>query len=214
MHYATKFNLPLLFILLSFSSLAKNISFKTKHKEPTQNINSVKILSMFTQLEVGEETYFLADLSIDTAFSEIVWSSGDTNIFLVGQDGLVKAQNSGASYLKVECRNGLKDSLLITVSPEQNNNIIIKTVSSIELHKGDSLLVSDLVVDEIKRLNYLSMDDSIAAIEDQKWIHAINIGQTSIVVYNYNLKSKELVTIKVSPTHSDENSFLNSHARK
>lgn len=210
MHYATKFNLLLLFILLSFSSIAKNITFKSQKQE----IKSVKILSMFTQLEVGEETYFLADLSIDTAFSEIVWSSLDTNIFLVGQDGLVKAKNVGKSYLKLESRNGLKDSLLITVSPDQYDEIKIETVSAIELHKGDSLLVSELVVNDVKKLNYLSMNDSIVMVEDQKWIRAINIGQTTLKIYNSNLKTKELVIITVSPSYTEEDNVLNSHARK
>ena len=71
--------------------------------------------SQKTTLAVGQLTILSADLSPESSYSGVVWSSSDLSVATVDEYGTVVARGQGTATITAVTRNGLTDTFLIDV---------------------------------------------------------------------------------------------------
>ena len=163
----------------------------------SNNIINVKSMILnkdnFT-LNIGEE-YQLYPLITpnDASDKGLTWSSSNTSVALVN-NGNIKAINSGTTIISAVTNDGnIKDSLILTVIDNKNNNIIkkddnkkidysIKVVNkNITLEEGQTSNIKVNVVPSNDKLVWHSSDKSIVNVENGI-IKAIKPGKATITV--------------------------------
>ncbi len=169
---------------------------------PKIAIDSVKIASnntINTTLIVGENRPLIVTISPENATNKsITWSSNDTNIATVSNDGIVNAKNAGTVIITAKTNNGKTDNLSLTIDKAVENISINE--KDITLVVGENRTLSATISPEDatnKSITWSSSDTNIATVSDTGVITANNDGATTITSRAYNGKTSS-ITINVN----------------
>lgn len=107
------------------STATESTATKTKNIE----VEKVEIMNEVKTLKLGENKKLEVVVSPDNATNkELKWTSSNEKIIMVDNSGNIKAKGNGTCNITVESNNGKKDTFLVTVyeEEEENTNAIIK----------------------------------------------------------------------------------------
>ncbi len=172
------------------STIAKSISFsKTK----------------FT-LGVGESYTIIKNITPSSA-ANYTWSSSNTSVASVSQDGTVKAKKAGTATIKLTTASGLSKSAKVTVKKAPSSIKLNK--SSFTLGVGESYVMSESVNSGAfvnnPNLTWSSSDKNVITVSKQSGgkckVTAVGTGTATVTIKTYNGKTdKCTVTVKEAPS--------------
>ena len=211
----------IVFIVLIFVILLILIVVIVKgcSKKETENINgvsngeqnvSIAINFQSISLEVGESRKLYADVIMSKNKNPIlVWTSEDSNIASVNDEGVVMTHSEGVTNIIVTYTENGKvytNKCQVTVTKKETTVVSLEKIEieqeNIQMKKGNKLLlqVSTYPVEaKIDDLIYETDNRSVATISSDGYINAIGVGTTTITV-----KTKEGISDSVTLTVLDE----------
>lgn len=146
---------------------------------------SIEISTKDEEMNVGEELMLTAAFTPENAtYKDLEWSSSDSNIATVDNNGKVTAIKEGECSIYAKTKNGKEIECKIIVIPIAVQKVDF-TLSEIKLLVGDTKAVefditpSDAEVSEIK---WKIEDESIASISEEGIVTCKNIGITKLLV--------------------------------
>lgn len=139
----------------------------------------------------------------ENAFNkEVIWSTNDTNVASVSETGLVRAHNIGqASITARNPKYNITATITVEVSPVNMAKISLSK-NSLQLLIGSFEALTAVILPENttnKSLKWTSEDPSIATVNENGRVDAINAGSTIITVKNEEGDLSEKVTVNVLP---------------
>lgn len=168
---------------------------------------SVKIESNPGKLRIGDKYTFKAKLDPINASSDgITWTSSDSNILSIDNNGNAVAKNKGTVKVTVKTNNGKTDSIAVTVILANTTSGGIKKVKTVSITSyPDEMIVGNTFQLQTKitpslvdnnKLTYKSSDEKILTVDSNGLVTAKKKGSATVTVTSVNNKHTE-VTIKV-----------------
>ena len=144
-------------------------------------VHSVSISPSELTLMKGESAKLSASVSPDHADEvQIIWTSSDESVAMVGQSGKVIALKSGTAIIKASAGNASGLCKITVLNPAESVSL---DRSSISLKKGESVLLTATVypadADE-RTISWSSSDVSIATVDDGGMVKACKSGAAEI----------------------------------
>ena len=135
-------------------------------------------------------------------YNEVTWSSDNTKIVSIDQEGNIKALKEGIATVKVTSSNGKESKAIVNVKKASIKATSIKLdKTSVNLKVGDNIHLNATILPsntDIKTINWDSSDDSVATVNSNGEVIALGAGKTIITAKtNNNLTAK--CEIIVSP---------------
>lgn len=134
-------------------------------------ISSLKLNTTSSTLEAGETQQLSVEyLPADTTDDKVVtWSSSDSNVATVDEEGVVTAIAGGTAEITATAANGVTATCKVTV-PIHLNGITLQT-TTLQLAKGQSSDALTVNYDPVnttddKTVTWTSSDDSVATVEN------------------------------------------------
>lgn len=149
-------------------------------------------------LEVGEEKTLVAILLANgkTCNDEITWSSNLESVATVN-DGKVKAIAEGTAIITASAHDVSATATITVVNSEVS---LILSANYVEVAKGATLqLDAWLTKGENQNITYTSSDDSIATVNQNGLINAVEEGEVIITVNAGNLT--KTCKVKITPNY-------------
>ena len=145
----------------------------------------------------------------------IVWSSSDTSVLTVDENGKITGVKTGEATVKVTTPNNISDSIKIKVqSKEIEVTDINVSTTELYLSTGQSETITPEVLPEDatdKNLSYESSDTSIASVianGEEATITGVGAGTATITIKSINDVSKTInVTVSASDTPIDSGGY-------
>ena len=154
----------------------------TVKKAPT----SVSLKTTRTLLGVGETAQLTATLSSGSA-GAYSFSSADETKLVVDENGLVTALAPGEVSVTVTTYNGKKKSGVITVMPAPEQIVLADT--ALKIGAEDSAKLSYALNEgSAGAVSFASSDETIATVDADGTIHALNQGSATVTASTYNGK--------------------------
>lgn len=116
---------------------------------------------------------------------EVKWSSYDSNIATVDENGVVEGINIGTTTIKAKIE-GSVTIFTVNIIPEQINKITISGNNKIPYGKTIKLEINLYPEEITDDYILLSKDESIATITNEGIVEGIKIGKTEIIAYLIN----------------------------
>ncbi len=167
-------------------SEAKKIEIKN-----AKNINvddSIKLQAIITPSNVTDNT--------------IIWSSSDSSIATVDEDGKVKGINAGLVKITAKTSNNKESNVLIEVKDINPVSLSISKTNN-EIEVGDTKQLSLSFVPSnstYKSVTWSSSDNNIISVDKNGKVTAKNVGTAKVIVYfNRDKNIKDELIIKVNP---------------
>ena len=147
------------------------------------------------------------------ASTAVSWTSSNTSVATVNQNGLVTARGPGQATITVTTVNGKNASCLVTVLPFTAPAIIIEP-TELSLSEGDSALLrfSIFTTDaENQIVVWSSNNPSIASVDSDGRVYAHSVGVATITVATADgkLEASCFVTVVKAFSISGDNENLN-----
>ena len=137
--------------------------------------------------------------------NKITWSSSNSNIVSVNQNGKINAKNEGTAIISITSANGKKDSIIVEVYKEiiEVKDIII-TSTTLNMEAGKTEVIAPVVSPSNATnvdFSYSSMDPNIASVTANNsntgaTISALSAGSTTIIIKSGNVEKR--ITINVT----------------
>ncbi len=169
-------------------------------------VEATKITLNETKIELvtGNTTKLQATISPDYAINKtVIWSSADTNIATVTEDGIVKAISKGNTTITAETTNGKTATCYIVVNnPEIEVEYISLSRTSIELNKDYSLKLQATITPgnaTNRSITWTSADTNIATVTEDGVVKAISKGTTTITATSSNGKTATCQVVVTEP---------------
>lgn len=161
----------------------------------TVPVTSVSINNMPDKLQMDTTAVVTAGVLPDNATDKSVeWGSSDESIAEIDQEGKITAKKSGNVTIHCKAKNGVEAQIpleIFEVFPEE-----IKTnVESIRLEGGkQQALEVEILPDNTNNKEYqVGVEDkSVAEVQDNNMIYAMNDGNTAIVIQAGNNVTKRI----------------------
>ena len=161
-------------------------------------VTGVQISSDEIDVEVGKETSLKAEvLPSNATYKDVTWSSSDSNIVSVSQDGKVTGVKEGMAYVTVKSDDQLKEARCVV-------NVVKKKEPKLELDKdtyivlkgkSTKLNITTLNVDN-PEYEIAVQNEEIAKVEENK-IYGIEEGETNITISLVGTTLKVQAKVKV-----------------
>ena len=101
---------------------------------------------------------------------KLTWSSSDSNIVSVDQNGVIKGIKNGNAIIKVKSKNGVSSSISVYVEADLSINITNK-----KIEVGDSFTLK-----ANKEVKWLSSNSKVASVDSFGVVVGLSEGQTTI----------------------------------
>lgn len=155
---------------------------------------SVTISDTGLTLIIGETHMLTATVAPDLASNtKLTWSSSDSKVATVSDNGLVTAIAKGEATITVTTANGLSDSCDIIVEKEDEPEpivpvSIILSETSVTLNEGESLKLIATVIpaDAEYTLTWSTTNSEIAIVDEKGIVTGVSEGSTMITVTTDN----------------------------
>jgi len=168
------------------------------------------------ELDIYESVQLIASILPENATDkQLTWQSNDSNIATVDQDGRVVALQSGTATITVSSNNGIEATCLVTVTVPVNNVNLNKTEITLNINESEQLIATIFPENATnKQVTWQSSNPSIATVDQNGWIVALQSGTTTITVSSNNGKTAvcevvvETNIIQVENITLDENATM------
>ena len=155
------------------------------------------------ELNVGETKQLTATIQPEnTTDKTVTWSSNNTSVATVDQNGLVTAVSTGTATITVTTSNGVSNGTNIRVKAIEPTSITINenTGEIIPLYVGDTYQLSATVLPENagnKTVRWSSEDNNIARVSSSGLVKAMGAGFVNITARTNN-GLEDYVTFEVT----------------
>ena len=122
----------------------------------------------------------------NTTFPIIIWTSGDTSIATVAEDGTVTAVGAGTTSITATCGE-IYGTCSITVEDPESDEVVLNYTTYI-LKAEETLQLEIVNHDNIEGVIWSSSSENVASVSTNGLVTAIAVGETIITV-TYNGKS-------------------------
>lgn len=168
--------------------------YETLRYDPT----SIALSHSDAKRNEGETIQFTAYIKPDDAKTTVTWSSSDTQVATIDQNGLAKCLKPGVTTITATTHNGLSVTSKLTVFPLPSSIEISR--GELTLTEGESFTLSATVLPaeaQDRSVNWLSYNTDIATVDASGKVTAIKPGNAKIVAKSSNgLTAECLVTVK------------------
>lgn len=154
---------------------------------PPINVNDITLNQTSLCISVGMTYQLQASVSpTDATDKAIFWQSSDTSIVTIDNDGLINAIGVGEADITVtsESNPDVSAKCHVTVMPIPVSSITLN-FDSMELRVNESFTIAFSVLPENatnKGVTFVSLDTSVATVDDKGTVSAISLGETDIKV--------------------------------
>ena len=158
-------------------------------------------------LKYGADTFALDVISDRKDTDEFQYSSGNTDVARVSEDGNVRITGLGSTIISVESpesKHYHKDTLKILISVSKRKQKLTLAKTKYTVSQVDWFTKIQAMIDSGQDLKYESSDKNIVAVTQKGVLHPKNIGKCTVKVYQegdefYLLVSKTItVTVRKS----------------
>lgn len=136
-------------------------------------------------LTTGEQYKYSPIITDAEAITTLTWSSSNTAVATVGDDGTVSAIGPGNTTITCTAANGVKTQGVVNVAPLLTSKVTLNT-KNCEMNVGDVTLLTPTVLPANvtnKQVNWVSGNDNIAQVDDEGNVTAIGPGYCSIYCF-------------------------------
>lgn len=193
-----------LLTFLGITYLKTDMFFESGHKVYAKT-SSIELNQSKLTLGVGKSATLKLTVTSDLSSQTVVWTSDDTNIATVDQNGKVTGISTGTAYITVTVGK-YKASCTVTIS---KNYIDVTSISlnktSLTLSKGSSETLKASISPSNatnKGITWTSSNSSVATIDQNGKITAKSEGTTYITVSSTSSNYKASCTVTVVNTIS------------
>ncbi|MEE1057708.1 MAG: Ig-like domain-containing protein [Acutalibacteraceae bacterium] len=177
-------------------SLSKSYSFVVNGKAESVTLDNTSL-----DLTVNETKKLNASLSPSDAEDTLTWTSSDTNVATIDDNGNVTAVGVGTTNITVAISNGATATCTVTVKSAPSNVTLSKT--SLSLTEGRKYLLKPSVTpsDATTTYTWTSSDTSVATVNKYGNVTGVSTGTATITVKTSNGKTATCtVTVVKLPT--------------
>ncbi len=136
-------------------------------------------------LTTGDQYQYSPLITDAEAITTLTWSSSNTAVATVGDDGTVSAIGPGNTTITCTAANGVKTQGVVNVAPLLTSKVTLNT-KNCEMNVGDVTLLTPTVLPANvtnKQVNWVSGNDNIAQVDDEGNVTAIGPGYCSIYCF-------------------------------
>lgn len=152
------------------------------------------------KLYVGKQCTLTASMTPADAEAKLTWSSWNTDIATVNQDGVVTAIKEGYTEIQVETDNGYDSYIEVEVLPTPSKVKLNKTKATLGVKEKLTLKVTLTPADAKTTLSWKSSNPKVAAVTKKGVVVGKKVGTTVITVTAANGYSAEAtITVKAAP---------------
>lgn len=176
--------------------------------EPTVSVTGVTLNQTALNLEVNGTATLQATVAPANATNKSVrWSSNNTSVATVDNNGNVKAVGVGTATINVTTEDGNKTATCeVTVSEKKipvESVILNKTALTMEVKTSEQLAVSILPEDATdKAVTWTSSDEKVATVDNNGKVTALTKGTAAITVAAGDKKATCAVTVTADKVYS------------
>ena len=166
---------------------SKNVSVTIKPKA-----SGITLSDSSVEMYKGEVKKLTATVTPDDAYDKTVtWTSSDTSVATVDQEGNVTAASDGTTTITAKTSNGIASSCIITVLPDPTPTgiAISPDTDSYSMMTGQTYKLTAEVTPSNafdKTIEWTSDNTSVATVSADGLVTANNIGQTKITATTVN----------------------------
>lgn len=182
-----------------------NALFDTNKLDPTE----VKLIPATMQVRKGSSIALAALVLPKNANKTLTWSSSDTSVLTVNNQGVVTAVgkvNAKATIKSTSPTNGMSSSSIVSIvewfSLPVTSVEINHERSTFDVIEGQTLALNTTVLpqdaDE-SSLTWVSSHSNIASVDNEGTVKANQAGKVTITVSAENKKTKDSINITVKP---------------
>lgn len=168
--------------------------YETLRYDPT----SIALSHSDAKRDVGQSIQFTAYIKPDNAKTTVTWSSSDSNVATIDQNGLAQCLKPGVTTITATTHNGLSVSSKLTVYPLPSSISISR--SELTLTEGESFTLTAEVLPaeaQDRSVRWLSYNTDIASVDAAGKVTALKPGNAKIVAKSSNgLTAECMVTVK------------------
>ncbi len=166
----------------------------------------VEIVTDIPAVRIGQTVQLLANvLPTNATDKSVVWSSSDTGVATVDENGLVAAVSVGSAIITATTVNGLTAECTVTVVPTPVESITLNHAET-TLRSGETLQLTATLLPEDatdKSVVWSSSDAGVATVDKNGLTTAVSVGTAIITATSVNgLTAECMVTVSPTPVES------------
>lgn len=148
---------------------------------PSVSATDIEISPESLEMNIGEKQQLTAKVYPENSDDVVVWSSSDSKIADITEDGFVYANAEGEVSITAQANENVKKSITVKVNGKPSESISLnKNEVSIEVGKSERLIASVLPVDTTDVVTWESENPDIAYVDDTGMIVGKSAGNTII----------------------------------
>ena len=147
------------------------------------------------------EYYYQPDDSTATA---VTWSSSDTDVATVTEEGFVLGIAPGEAIITVTAESGVKAECHVTVLPIEVSGLTLSHHSA-ELKANETLQLTATVEPEDatdKTVTWASSNEAVATVDAEGNVTAITVGEATITATAGEVQAECLITVVATPVET------------
>ena len=158
-------------------------AFTNNVAEPDTAVTAVKLNKHALELNWQQSEQLMAEVLPENAANKnVIWTSSDSGVAEVSQEGVVTAKGAGSAVITVETEDGkMQDSCTVTVKKPITD---IKITGTGELKAGDKAALSVVILPQDTTddttVVWTSSDTNIAAVDQNGLVTALSKGTVTI----------------------------------
>ena len=146
-------------------------------------------------IEKGDN--YLLNVSVVPTIDKVTYTSSDTSIATVDSNGNITAVEVGECKITASSESGATKEINVTIKNKEISGEI-NCIDNVTIEKGSNYSLEVSVVPATDKVTYTSSDTSIATVDSNGNITAVEVGECKITVSTESGVSKEInVTIKL-----------------
>lgn len=202
----------------SSNGLVKDTTYVTVYKKGTSTVvggesistnnypESINIKDESINLTVGASNQLHTEVLPKSSNQKISWSSSNSSIATVNENGLVIAKKTGTTTIVAKTINGLTDSCVVTVgnySTKVREIKITTDYSVLNIGQQKQLVVAFTPSNATnKTINWSSSNTNVVTVDSSGNVKAIGVGSAIITATSVDGNYKDTVNIEVTTSGS------------
>ncbi len=165
-------------------------------------VSSISLNKVELLISVGKSENIVATISPDNATNKsIIWSSDNESVATVDDKGLVTAISVGEAIISATSEDGEKKATCVVTVVDENKVAEVKLdVDEFQILINDTRQITVTVLPESatnKNIIWSSDDESVATVNSEGLVTAINIGEATITATSENGDKSATCLVKV-----------------
>ena len=193
-------------------------AFTNNVAEPDTAVTAVKLNKHALELNWQQSEQLTAEVLPENAANKnVIWTSSDSGVAEVSQEGVVTAKGAGSAVITVETEDGkMQDSCTVTVKKPITD---IKITGTGELKAGDKAALSVVILPQDTTddttVVWTSSDTNIAAVDQNGLVTALSKGTVTITAKaGTHTAEHTLVITQAAPKPTESTTKATTEATK